>query len=274
MANPLMNRALNEGVKDRQTPSADHLNSMYMAPSAENRNAGPGQPVQPQAPAAERPMQYNDVFMKSLACFGVLLVGAIVGWVMPALALPAVLIGLVLGLINAFKREPVPFLILTYAAVEGVFLGGISKIFETAYDGIVIQAVLATLSVFAVMFALFKFKIVRFGAKGMKFLMLAVGGYAVFSLVNFFYVMFTGNGGARNVQIELFGMTFPLGIIIGVVAVVLASLTLITDFQAIEAGVDNKIPERYSWTMAFSLMVSLIWLYVEILRLLSYFRQD
>lgn len=274
MANPLMNRALNEGVKDRQTPSADHLNSMYMAPSAENRNAGPGQPVQRQAPAAERPMQYNDVFMKSLACFGVLLVGAIVGWVMPALALPAVLIGLVLGLINAFKREPVPFLILAYAAVEGVFLGGISKIFETSYDGIVMQAVLATLSVFAVMFALFKFKVIRFGAKGMKFLMLAVGGYAVFSLINFFYVLFTGNGGARNVQIELFGMTFPLGVIIGVVAVVLASLTLITDFQAIEAGVDNKIPERYSWTMAFSLMVSLIWLYVEILRLLSYFRQD
>ena len=66
----------------------------------------------------------------------------------------------------------------------------------------------------------------------------------------------------------------PLGIIIGVVAVVLASLTLITDFQAIEAGVQNRIPERYSWTMSFSLMVSLIWLYVEILRLLSYFRQD
>ena len=65
-----------------------------------------------------------------------------------------------------------------------------------------------------------------------------------------------------------------LGIIIGVVAVVLASLTLITDFQAIEAGVQNRIPERYSWTMSFSLMVSLIWLYVEILRLLSYFRQD
>lgn len=273
MANPLMNRSLNKGMQDRQAPSADHLNSMYMAPSAENRNAGPI-PSGQQAPAAERPMRYDDVFMKSLACFGVLLVGAIVGWVVPMLALPASLIGLVLGLVNSFKREPVPFLILGYALVEGAFLGGISKTFETAYDGIVMQAVLATLCVFAVMFALFRFRVIRFGPKGMKFLLLAVGGYAVFSLINFFVSLFTGTGGARTIQVEMFGMSFPLGVIIGTFAVVLAALTLVSDFQTIEAGVQNRIPERYSWTMAFSLMVTLIWLYVEILRLLSFFRQD
>ena len=80
--------------------------------------------------------------------------------------------------------------------------------------------------------------------------------------------MFTGSGGARS--IEIFGM--PLGIVIGIVATVLAAMTLIMDFQMIEEGVKHKIPEKYSWMCAFSLMVTLVWLYIEILRLISYFR--
>ena len=118
------------------------------------------------------------------------------------------------------------------------------------------------------MLALFKFKGVRYGSKMMKFMMIAVGGYAVFSIINFFFAMFTGSGGARS--IEIFGM--PLGIVIGIVATVLAAMTLIMDFQMIEEGVKHKIPEKYSWMCAFSLMVTLVWLYIEILRLISYFR--
>jgi uncharacterized YccA/Bax inhibitor family protein len=144
-----------------------------------------------------------------------------------------------------------------------------------AYDGIVMQAVLGTLSVFLVMFALFKFKIVRMSSGFMKFLMLAVGGYAVFSLVNFAFAMFSGGEmNARNMEITLLGITMPLGVLISGVAVVLAALTLVADFQMIEEGVRHRIPEKYSWVCAFSLMVTLIWLYIEILRLLSYFRQN
>ncbi|GAA4285095.1 Bax inhibitor-1/YccA family protein [Brevibacterium daeguense] len=267
MSNPLVRRGLEQGIQAGRsqppTPSAQELDQMYRMPAA-----------QPRIPQSERVMTYDDVLMKTAACFGVLLVGALVGWFVPVLALPAALVALVLGLVNAFKKEPSPGLILAYAAIEGVFLGGISGIFEASFPGIVVQAVLATLCVFGLMFALFKFKVIRMSARFTKFLMLAVGGYAIFSIVNFFFAMFTGSGGARSVEITLFGITMPLGVVIGIVAVVLASFTLVADFQMIEQGVQHRIPERYSWTCAFSLMVTLVWLYIEILRLLSYFRND
>ncbi|MYM20637.1 hypothetical protein GSY69_11865 [Brevibacterium sp. 5221] len=266
MSNPMMRRSLNEGTKagqQLQTPSADQLNAMYMAPSA-----------QPQRPVDERVMTYDDVFMKSLLCFAVLLVGAAVGWFAPILTLPAVLGGLVLGLVNAFKKEPSPGLILAYAAVEGVALGGISRAFEGLYNGIVMQAILATLCVFGVMFALFKAKIVRNSPKLMKFLLIAVGGYAIFSLISFGITLVTGFNMRSDVHVSLFGMSFPIGVLISGIAIVLAALTLITDFDMVEQGVRNRIPERYSWLCAFSLMTTLVWLYIEILRLLSYLRSN
>ncbi|WP_231447363.1 Bax inhibitor-1/YccA family membrane protein [Brevibacterium zhoupengii] len=263
----MMNRTLNQGVQaGRNEPvmSDQELNNLFDQPAAQNRNAGPQ--------AAERAMTYDDVMMKTGVLFAILLAGAVVGWFVPVLALPAMLIALVLGLVNAFKKEPSKALIIGYAVFEGVFLGGISAIFEAQFSGIVLQAVLATLCVFGVMLALFKFKGVRFGSKMKKFMMIAIGGYAIFSLINFGIAMFTGTGGARSVEINIMGMTFPLGVIIGLVATVLAAMTLIMDFQMIEQGVKQRIPEKYSWMCAFSLMVTLVWLYIEILRLISYFR--
>ena len=263
----MMNRAINQGAqagRNQPVMSDEELNHLFNQPAAQNRNAGPQ--------VADRAMTYDDVMMKTGVLFAILLAGAVVGWLVPMLALPAALIALVLGLVNAFKKEPSKALIIGYAAFEGVFLGGISGIFESMYPGIVVQAVLATLSVFGVMLALFKFKGVRYGSKMMKFMMIAVGGYAVFSIINFFFAMFTGSGGARSIEISFMGMTFPLGVIIGIVATVLAAMTLIMDFQMIEEGVKHQIPEKYSWMCAFSLMVTLVWLYIEILRLISYFR--
>ncbi|WP_422614452.1 MULTISPECIES: Bax inhibitor-1/YccA family protein [Brevibacterium] len=264
----MMDRTIREGVQAgrNQAPvmSDQQLNDLFNQPAAENRNTG--------RPVDDRAMTYDDVMMKTGVLFAILLAGAVLGWFVPVLAFPAMLIGLVLGLVNAFKREPNKALIIGYAAFQGVFLGGISGIFEARYSGIVLQAVLATLCVFGVMLALFKFKGVRYGSKMMKFMMIAVGGYAVFSLINFGVAMFTGTGGARSVEITLFGMTMPLGVIIGIVATVLAAMTLIADFQMIEEGVKQRIPEKYSWLCAFSLMTTLVWLYLEILRLISYFR--
>ncbi|WP_167953314.1 Bax inhibitor-1/YccA family protein [Brevibacterium marinum] len=261
----MMNRALNQGVQaGRNEPvmSDQELNDLFDKPAAQNRNAGPQ--------AAERAMTYDDVMMKTGVLFAILLAGAVVGWFVPPLALPAAIIGLVLGLVNAFKKEPNRGLIIGYAAFQGVFLGGISAMFETTFPGIVIQAVLATLCVFGVMLALFKFKGVRYGSKMKKFMLIAVGGYAIFSIINFGIAMITGTGGARSSDITIMGI--PLGVIIGIVGTVLAAMTLIMDFQMIEQGVKQRIPEKYSWMCAFSLMVTLVWLYIEILRLLSYFR--
>lgn len=263
----MMNRALNQGVQaGRNEPvmSDQDLNNLFDQPAAKNRNAGPQ--------TAERAMTYDDVMMKTGVLFAILLAGAVVGWFVPPLALPAMLIALVLGLVNAFKKEPSKALIIGYAVFEGVFLGGISAIFEAQFSGIVVQAVLATLCVFGVMLALFKFKGVRYGSKMKKFMMIAIGGYAIFSLINFGIAMFTGTGGARSIEINIMGFEMPLGVIIGIVATVLAAMTLIMDFQMIEQGVKQQIPEKYSWMCAFSLMVTLVWLYIEILRLISYFR--
>jgi uncharacterized YccA/Bax inhibitor family protein len=264
----MMNRAINQGAqagRNQPVMSDQELNDLFNKPAAQNRNAGPL--------VADRAMTYDDVMMKTGLLFTILVAGALVGWFVPMLALPAALIGLVLGLVNAFKKEPNRALIIGYAAFEGVFLGAISGVFEKQFEGIVLQAVLATVCVFGVMLALFKFKGVRYGSKMMKFMMIAVGGYAIFSILNFVISMFTGSGGgARSIPIHFMGMDFPLGVIIGVVATVLAAMTLIMDFQMIEEGVKHKIPEKYSWMCAFSLMVTLIWLYVEILRLISYFR--
>lgn len=262
MSNPLMGRSVRQGMNSVQTPSTDELNSMYMAPSATTEHR-----VQ-----QDRMMTYDDVYMKSLLSFGVLLAGAAVGWFAPLLALPACIIALVLGLINGFKREPSPVLILTFAVFEGVFVGGISKSFNMQYAGIVMQAVLATLAVFGLMFALFKFRVIRMSPKFTKFLMLAVGGYAIFALINFAFAMFSGGSmNARTIDISIMGINMPLGVLISGVAVILAALTLVSDFDMIEKSV-GRIPEKYSWMCAFSLMTSLVWLYVEILRILSYFR--
>lgn len=268
MSNPLVNRALNQGVSaGRSVPpapgggqgepfmTAEQLDQMYQRPAATSAQTGR--------------LTYEDVLMKTGVSFMVLLVGAAVGWFIPALAIVGAIAGLVLGLVNAFKREPSPVLVLAYAATMGLFLGGISGVFEASMPGIVMQAVLATLAVFATMLVLFRMKIVRVSGKMAKFLVLAIAGYAVFSLVNFAYSMFSGNAwGVRDVEI----MGIPLGLVIGVVAVVLAAFSLVMDFQMIEQGVQQGIPERYSWSLAFGLMATLIWLYVEILRILAILR--
>src|SRR5690606_32448945 len=126
-----------------------------------------------------------------------------------------------------------------------------SSFFEAAFPGIVVQAVLATLSVFAVMLVLFRMRVIRVTGKFQKFLILAVAGYAVFALVNFAFVMFTGSGGARSVVIDLpIVGAVQLGVVIGIVAVVLAALTLVMDFQMIEDGVRAGVPEKFAWLCA------------------------
>ena len=170
--------------------------------------------------------------------------------------------GLVLGLVNAFKREPSPVLIMLYALAEGLFLGGISAFFEGAYPGIVVQAVLGTFSVFAVMLALYTSGKFRPTPRMTKIVMAAMLGYLVFMLVNL-VLTWTGIANLR---------TGGLGLIIGAIAVLLAAYSLTMDFEMAAVGVKNGAPQKYSSSVAFGLTVTLIWLYVEILRILSILR--
>jgi len=228
-------------------------------------------------------MTYDDVIMKSVGVLAVVVGVAVGSWfiVPDGLKMPAMILGLiggfVLGLVNAFKREPSPGLILTYAALEGVFLGMISGVFEMLWPGIVVQAVLATFITFGVTLALFKSGKVRVTPKFTRFLMIGMISYGIFCLINLGIMWFTDFGGAfgvRSMELNVLGMSIPLGVVIGLVAVVLAAMSLIMDFDAIQRGVQAGVQRKYAWAAAFGLTVTLIWLYVEFLRILAILRGD
>lgn len=218
-------------------------------------------------------MTLDNSLRKTILTFTVLVAAAAVGWVFPILMLPGLIIGLVFGLINAFKKEPSPVMIMIYAVAEGFAVGGLSAFLEQDYPGIVTQAVLATLSVIAVTLFLYKTGLVKATPKMTKIVIIAMLGYLVFSLVNL-GLMATGvvpdAWGLRG-EVEIFGI--PLGIILGVFAVILGAYSLIMDFDFIEKGVANRLPERYGWTEAFGITVTVVWIYVEILRLLAILRR-
>jgi uncharacterized YccA/Bax inhibitor family protein len=249
----------------QQGMTQDQLQDMYNRPAA--------------GPADTGRMTFDDVIMKTAACLAMVVAGAAVTLVVAQglaslLMIVGALGGFVLALVNTFKKQPSPALILAYAGLEGLFLGGLTRILDGLYPGVGLQAVIGTLSVFAVTLVLFKSGKVRATPKAMRFFMIAIIGYAVFSLINL-VMMWTGTVdspfGLRT-SVEIFGI--PLGVFIGLLAIGLAAFSLIMDFTSIEAGVRSGAPQRFSWTAAFGLTVTLVWLYVEIIRLLAILRGD
>lgn len=217
-------------------------------------------------------MTIEDTIQKSAAAFGLLVVGAAIGWItmqsIPFLWIGAGIVGFVLALVNIFKKEPSPGLVLAYSAVQGVFVGGISAWYETINPGIVAQAVIATLVVVGVTLALFASGKIRASKRATKIFLIAMVGYLVFSLVNFGLMIFGVTDdpfGLRSTPI--FGI--PLGVILGVFVVIMAAYSLVLDFDFIQQGVRNRAPKKYAWTGVFGIMVTVIWLYLEILRMLA-----
>ncbi|MGO4192134.1 Bax inhibitor-1/YccA family protein [Arthrobacter sp. YAF17] len=249
----------------QQGMTQDQLQDMYNRPAA--------------GPADTGRMTYDDVIMKTAACLGAVVAGAAVTLLVAEglaymLMIVGALGGFVLALVNTFKKQPSPALILAYAALEGLFLGGLTRILDGMFPGVGLQAVIGTLSVFAVTLVLFRSGKVRATPKAMRFFMIAMIGYAVFALVNM-VMMWTGavdSPFGLRTQVEIFGI--PLGVFIGLLAIGLAAFSLIMDFTSIEAGVRSGAPQRFSWTAAFGLTVTLVWLYVEIIRLLAILRGD
>jgi uncharacterized YccA/Bax inhibitor family protein len=231
--------------------SIAQLEQAYAGPSAG--------PVQTQR------MTYNDVIMKTGMTFAVLLVGAGIGWFNPGLAMIGFIVGLVLGLVNAFKKEPSPALIITYAAFMGVGLGGISLMFQSQWQGIVQQAILGTLAVFGVALFAYRSGRIRVTPKFQRMVLIGMMGYLAFSLINVLFMVFGSGDNA-------FGLRSGwMGIAAGLIGVALAAFSLVLDFDFIDKGVQNGIPVKYAWTAAFGLVVTLVWLYLELLRLIAIF---
>ena len=250
------------GAAGQQAMDASQLDAMYTSPSATT--------------ADTKRLTYDDVIIKTGGLLALLVVVAAATWTLvPPQMLGLVMIvgaigGLVLGLVNAFKRNPSPALIVAYTVFEGAFLGGISLYFNAMAEGAVVQAIIGTLSVFAVSLFLFRSGRVRVTPKFTRWLMFALIGYALFSLINF-VLLITG-------VLDGFGMRGgPFGVIIGIVAVGLAAASLIVDFDSIKRGVEAGVPAKMAWSAAFGLLVTLIWLYIELLRLaaiISSFARD
>ena len=236
----------------------------------------------PAADAVDRgTMTFDDVVVKSLMCFGLLLVGAVAGWMTGIVAMGVAMVlffascavTLGLAIFIQFSKKIRPGAIVTYSLIEGFSLGVISYTFEAYFPGIVISAVLATLVVIGTTLAAFMMGFVRNSST-----LTRVAGIG--SIAFFFYYLVTfalslsGMVNMRAVNsITVFGI--PLGVIIGVLAVFIGVLCLVRDFDAVKVGVANNVPEKYSWLCTFAIMTDVIWIYLEILKILSYFmRRD
>jgi uncharacterized YccA/Bax inhibitor family protein len=234
--------------------TADPIEAGYFGPTATARDTGR--------------MTLEDVTIRTGILLATLMATGGITWFLglEALAFPAAIIGMILGVVISLKQITNPAAILSYAAVEGVFLGGVSKLFNNAYNGIVVQAIVGTLGVAAVMLFLYRSGKIRVTPKFTKMVVGATAGYFILIVVNLVASFFTSGG------LGLFsGGLLSIGIC--AIAIGLASMNLVLDFDFIERGAREGLPERYGWLAAFGLVVTLVWLYIEILRMLSYLRE-
>jgi uncharacterized YccA/Bax inhibitor family protein len=219
-----------------------------------------GQPGALDGRPSEAPMSIEDVVLKTAALFAVLVAVGAYAWRAnsPTLALIGVVGGLILAMVNSFSQKVRPVLVIAYAACQGLALGTISAMYEEQYSGIVRQAVIATGCAFAGVLVAYSSGKIRVTPKFSRIMMGALIGYIVFGLIT----MFTG---------------FPqgqIGVLISVGGVALASMFIVMDLDQIQKAVAAKVPHQESWRMAFGLMVTLVWLYMEVLRLISLLRGD
>ena len=218
----------------------------------------------------ERPMTVDDVVTKTGITLAVLVTAAAATWIsgLWGLALPAALVGFGLAMVVIFKKTVSPPLILAYAAVEGVFLGGISAIFNAQFgNGIVLNAVVGTAAVFGGMLVVYKTGAVRVTPRFQKWMMGALIGVVGLMLVNLIASFFIDGGlGLRDGS--------PLAIIFSLVCIGVAAFSFLMDFDAADKAIRAGAPEKFAWYTAFGLTVTLVWLYLEMLRLLSYFQGE
>ena len=226
----------------------------------------------PAAPPTVAPMTIDDVVVRTVALLALTGVVGALAWVTvpEELTLPlwigAAMVGLVLGLVISFRGVTNPLLIGAYAVVEGVFLGLVSRYYETFFDGIVLQAVLGTFGVFFLMALLYRMKVIRATPRFVRGVIGAMLGVFALMMMNLVLGLFGVNTHLRDGG--------PIAIGFSLVVIVVAALTFILDFHQVEEGVRYGLPRKYAWACAFGILVGLIWLYLEMLRLLSYFQGD
>ncbi|MFD0354503.1 Bax inhibitor-1/YccA family protein [Streptomyces sp. NPDC127110] len=233
----------------------------------------------PAAPVRGGAMTIDDVVTRTAMTLGTLIVTATLAWIaLPVdaanvgksygVAVGAALVAFVLAMVQSFKRKPTPALILGYAAFEGVFLGVISMVTSTYISpGVVVQAVLGTMCVFAAVLVAYKMRWIRVTRRFTGFVMAAALGFVLLMLANSLFMLFGGGDG-------LGFRSGPLGIVFGIVGVILGACFLAMDFKQVEDGVTYGAPREEAWLAAFGLTLTLVWIYLELLRLFQILSGD
>ena len=240
--------------------SQQQLNDLYNQPSA--------------GPVQTGRVTMDDVMMKTATLFGLVLVLGAVGWAVAAanpglgmaLWMGGMIATLILGFVIVLKKAISVPLIVTYAAIEGLFIGAVSQFFETMWPGIVMNAVVATLATFAGMLIAYKTGLIKVTAKFRRIVTMMIFGYVIFAIVNFIYAMVTDT-------MFGFGGSGMMGILISLFAVGLASVSLALNFDSVEQAIAAGAPKQYSWLLAHGIIVTLVWLYIEFLRLMARMRE-
>jgi uncharacterized YccA/Bax inhibitor family protein len=220
--------------------------------------------------APARSMTLDDVVVRSFLTLGTLVAAGALAWVLVPeriagpVSLVAVLAGVVFWAILTFGRTVNPVLVLGFAASYGVAVGLISHLYNDVYNGVVLQAVIGTALAFGAMLAVYSLRIVRVTPRFTRFVLaagLALVGLMVLNLlVSIFHV---GGIGIRGHGL--------LGVVFSVAAILVGCLYLLLDFNAVEEGVRAGAPRKAAWLAAFGLTLTLVWIYLELLRFLSRF---
>ncbi|MDS1272160.1 Bax inhibitor-1/YccA family protein [Lipingzhangella sp. LS1_29] len=282
-SNPVLKRAVGSGQAG-YAPGAPYQQGYAGYAQAGQPYGQPGYPQAgypgPQAPmgGGERPVTIDDVVVRTGLTLGMVILTAVITYfvgtmVNPGLVYPLAIVGalggMVLGLVIGFKQSTNPVLIMIFAALEGLFVGGLSFILEMnlaaqgigAAGSLVVPAVLGTLFVAGTMLALYKFEVIRVTNTFVKVVSAAAIGLVIALLANFVLAFFIPGG---------LGLREPswLGLIICLVAVVIASLMLAIEFKMVDDAIASGMPEKFSWQLAFGLTLTLVWIYIEILRMI------
>ena len=252
-SNPVLGKAFNQPTTSR----FDQLEQSYNAPAASSMRTGR--------------MTIEDVVAKTGFLFTILVVVGALAW-SANLGMGAVLIGFlggfVLAMVISFSKNIKPGLVIAYAGLEGLALGTLSSYYESFYPGIVSQAVIGTVAAFAGVLVMYRNGTLRATPQFTRALIGAAIGYFILGLVSL-VASFFGVGQGYG----FYGVS-GLGLLLAVAGVGLASLFLVLDFDQIEKGVAAGVPEKESWRASFGLMVTVVWLYLEVLRLISILRND
>ncbi|MGV9313303.1 Bax inhibitor-1/YccA family protein [Streptomyces sp. NPDC003691] len=258
-------------------------------PYAQGTTTGNPYATNPYAPTDAQPdsgqqqrsgaMTIDDVVSRTAMTLGTVVVTAALAWMLLpvdednlgksyGIAIGAALVAFVLAMVQSFKAKPVPALILAYAAFEGVFLGVISSAVSTYISpGVVAQAVLGTMAVFAGVLVAYKMRWIRVNRRFYGFVIGAAIGFMLLMAVNLLVALI---GGGDGLGLRSGG----LGILFGVIGIILGACFLALDFKQVEDGITYGAPRKEAWFAAFGLTMTLVWIYLEMLRVLSILQGD